>query len=261
MEFSGNLTSNPCFQDAPAILYLKNQNIINSEDIIVAGHSGDMLGGSHIPISLLKEISFSSSGITNILLKCKYHLNALSDYSGIIEKNNDYFDKFDISNIDSFLDIYDLLWNIKYRQSNFIVNSVRVYDFWGFDWRLPLWDDEYAILWCSIKWDYKFNSYIYNKFMFQTYFYPMNVDYIKEIKPSFFKKHTSVFIKDFLKKIVFFRRKNNENYFAPVINLLDTNNYKHKYGLKKVNLKNVDSLIACRYITHIEKIIKHEVSD
>jgi len=28
------------------------------------------------------------------------------------------------------------------RQAKFIVNSVRVYEFWGYEWRIPLWDNQ-----------------------------------------------------------------------------------------------------------------------
>ena len=38
-------------------------------------------------------------------------------------------------------------WEWQERQAKFMCNSVRVYEFWGFDWRLPFWDAEAIGFW------------------------------------------------------------------------------------------------------------------
>ena len=42
------------------------------------------------------------------------------------------------------------LWEWQERHSKFIVNSVRAYEFWGYEWRLPLWDKAHAAYWQRI---------------------------------------------------------------------------------------------------------------
>ena len=32
-------------------------------------------------------------------------------------------------------------------QSKFIANSCRVYEFWGYEWRMPFWDIEFINFW------------------------------------------------------------------------------------------------------------------
>jgi asparagine synthase (glutamine-hydrolysing) len=38
-------------------------------------------------------------------------------------------------------------WEWQERQAKFMCNSVRVYEFWGYDWRLPFWDVEAIEFW------------------------------------------------------------------------------------------------------------------
>ena len=41
-------------------------------------------------------------------------------------------------------------WDCQERQAKFIVNSVRAYEFFGFEWRLPLFDAELMDFWSRI---------------------------------------------------------------------------------------------------------------
>jgi hypothetical protein len=39
------------------------------------------------------------------------------------------------------------LWDWQERQAKYIVNAVRLYEYWGYDWWLPLWDSEFVEFW------------------------------------------------------------------------------------------------------------------
>jgi asparagine synthase (glutamine-hydrolysing) len=41
-------------------------------------------------------------------------------------------------------------WNWQERQAKFIANAVRVYEFWGYEWRLPFWDAEVVDFWAAV---------------------------------------------------------------------------------------------------------------
>lgn len=45
----------------------------------------------------------------------------------------------------------------------FLLNSVRVYEYFGFDWRTPLWDQELVTYWQSLHLDYK----LYRNFLYK----------------------------------------------------------------------------------------------
>src|SRR5665647_824894 len=50
-KYAGNLAFLPCIQEFLAIKELKKENKLPINSVIIPGHSGDMLAGSHIPIN------------------------------------------------------------------------------------------------------------------------------------------------------------------------------------------------------------------
>ena len=49
------------------------------------------------------------------------------------------------------------------RQSNFIIQMQRSYDFNGLLWRMPFWDKDYMKLWGSVPLKFKLNGNLYNR--------------------------------------------------------------------------------------------------
>ena len=47
------------------------------------------------------------------------------------------------------------------RQSNYVIQGQRVYDFYNLKWELPLWDDEYLDFWNKVPYDFKFQQKLY----------------------------------------------------------------------------------------------------
>lgn len=257
--FAQNLNTLSHPQDYIAIRELLNKKIINAEDVIFPGHSGEILGGDQIPYSLLNknfsvaELLYKHYGIDN--LKKKYRNKVLDSFSSELKELNSKF------NNDLACDLYNN-WNIQSRQSNFIINSVRIYDFFNIDWRIPLWEDELTKFWLSIMWKYKTSQDLYNKFLFITYFEPMNVAYYKSdyTANSIFSKirlplNFKAFVKNKLLKLGFFN-----NYFDPngandLISLIGKSgqDLKNKYLNKKSYNSN-------QYLTAylIELIKKYE---
>jgi asparagine synthase (glutamine-hydrolysing) len=46
-----------------------------------------------------------------------------------------------------------------------VVNQQRTYDFFGLEWRLPLWDREYCQFWCEPPVEMKLNQALYRKYL------------------------------------------------------------------------------------------------
>lgn len=262
-KFAGNITANPHFQDLPALLELRRRGIINSDMIVIPGHSGDLLGGSKIPVQVLENSikSFSLEGVSDLIYKNFFDLNTLrSEFrKEIIIQLKDEIKEFDIQTVDDFLDYYEGCWFIKSKIANFLVNSMRGYEFLGLDWRLPLWDDEYVKVWYETKWKSKYYSKLYNEFMFDNYFIPCGVDIrkqtnfmnsnlgivIKKLTPSF----VSAYYRNILSRSQKGEIKKHFDAFDSVVRcLLESSDIVKYNGIDCINLSNVNAIVAAYYL-------------
>ena len=50
------------------------------------------------------------------------------------------------------------------RQAKFIVNSVRAYEFFGYEWRIPLWDTELIDFFLKVPLKYRISQDLYKKY-------------------------------------------------------------------------------------------------
>ncbi|HII79164.1 MAG TPA: asparagine synthetase B [Methanosarcina sp.] len=156
--WAGNLSSLPHMQDFPAVKELKTQGKIPENSVFVPGHTGY---GCDIPDST----SFDSEAYLTATLKKHYNLWG---YGQELEK----IFKRRISKSTSGLEIKDnetFANTIEYfdtneRQAKFINNSVRVYEFFGYEWRIPLWDIEPMEFYLRVPVEYRINRYLYKKY-------------------------------------------------------------------------------------------------
>lgn len=265
--FAGNLTANPHFQDFPALSELKRLGILRPDMVVIPGHSGDLLGGSKIPVSILenREICLDRSSLCHLIYNEFYNLNTLKLSRRELLENRiiSFFEDEKFVNQDSFLDNYET-WFIKSKISNFLVNSMRGYEFWGMDWRLPLWDRDYENLWYSIPWKEKYYSKLYNEFMFEYYFETFGVafqksvnvtntnvaNYVKRILPTALSENLRKCIQSFRK----LRIQENINAFDFVVQLLCENIDVNQYAdVEQVKKDNINAVLAYYYINLLKE--------
>lgn len=262
-EFAGNLTANPHFQDLPALLELKKIGVITQGMVVIPGHSGDLLGGSKIPIQILENHmnEFTLDTLSHVIYNNLFDLNVLTkEYRNqIIAKLKNELEEFDLNNFSDFLDYYEGYWFVKAKVANFLVNSMRGYEYIGLDWRLPLWDDEYAKVWYETNWKNKFYSLTYNEFMFREYFVPFNVDIYKH--KTVFNTTLGLYIKRLFPSILstFYRRivsrlrnrkiQKHFDAFDCVSRLLMKSNNMNQYkGISCINLNNMNAVVSEYYL-------------
>ena len=79
-------------------------------------------------------------------------------------------------------------WELQERQVKFIVNSVRVFDYFRFDWYLPLWDTELIEFWRRVPTDLRIDKKLFVSYVKHTYsqvtgvFTPINDPPLKSLK-------------------------------------------------------------------------------
>jgi asparagine synthase (glutamine-hydrolysing) len=166
-HFSSELCSIPHFQDLPAVKELITRNAIPNDGIFIPGHSGDFLAGSHLPKEWRGASEISLMEVCNQVIKLHYILKSgktsyidedcLAKIRSILASLSDS----DQTDIGSIFECFD--W--QERQSKFIINSVRAYEFFGFEWRLPLWDSEAMDFWGNVPMEYRLGKNLYDTYL------------------------------------------------------------------------------------------------
>ena len=178
---SQNITV-PFFQEYFAVKYLKDNKLIPNDSIFIPGHSGDFIGGSHLRGNY-KNINKINRAI-RIIYSTHYTLNPISQkHKRIIKHNLKCFIKNILKGSElNYSTIDD--WNFKERQSKMITNSANVYNYFGYELRLPFWDLELTSFFKNVPYEYKLYKVFFNKILTKEYFSLYNLYFDFEIQPS-----------------------------------------------------------------------------
>lgn len=150
-KWASGWSSTAHMQDWLAVDVLKRKDVIASDCIFVPGHAGDFVAGSHIPSLVFEKKEFSLDDQFNAVFTKHYNLapkNNLTIRSEGFWKQR-VLDVTEINVIKNAVDLANAFekWDWQERQSKLICNSVRVYDFFGYDWWLPFWDYDFIKFW------------------------------------------------------------------------------------------------------------------
>lgn len=147
-----NYSSLPHEQDFFALLYLKQQNLLPADGIIVNGFCQDIHAGSFIePIKNFDLKKF-------ILFK--------------------YGIKPDLSSYENSWNGYQE-WLVKNRLSKFIVNSVRVYEYFGLDFYLPFWQPDWINFWYNLDIEFRTEQKLYSDYLLHGIFKKHHIGFKK----------------------------------------------------------------------------------
>jgi asparagine synthase (glutamine-hydrolysing) len=177
-KYGSMLTSLIHMQDWPAVMKLKRDNLIPKDSIFIPGHTGDFIEGGHIPkLYKIKNVVSEEEFIDSIYKKHYY----LTDWQS---KNNQYSKIFrnkivknmKLNNVISNELGASLIeeWEWRERQAKFICNAVRVYEYFGYEWRMPLWDNELINFWTKINLGKRYMRKLYKKY-YDKYFKKINI--------------------------------------------------------------------------------------
>ncbi len=164
--FASNAVSIPHIQDFYSIKKLLENKLIDSNAVIMPGHSADFVAGSHIPLELYQNNHRKE--VIDYIIENHYLLNPT------LKLTNDLYDKLllQISKNNSLNNIEIAnefeKWDWQERQAKFIANSVRVYDYFKLDWWMPFWDVDFLEFWQKIPFILRKDHEFY-------------VDYVKKI--------------------------------------------------------------------------------
>ena len=171
LAYCESYASVPYIQSLSTIKYLKEINYIDDDAIFINGNSGDFISGLHIN-KMMKSIEKLSSyeerkeNILNNLidkhfslwgyLKTEENLSLIKKnlWNEIILACGDLKEK----ELDHLYYEYSEFID---RQSSYVISGQKAYEFYGHEWRLPLWDDEYLYFWQKIPAKFKIDQKLY----------------------------------------------------------------------------------------------------
>jgi len=178
IRFAERLTSMAHLQDWPAMMQLRAEGVLGKQTVIAPGHSADFLAGKQIPQALLKQAfrGLPSDAVANAVWKRHYNLRSISWtarflgldkrqlYKKIWKRIKSHFQGFDLQTPEGRIDAFDYEFWQEWL-SKVIVNSMRVYEFWGLDWWLPWYDAEYVGFWERIPIEHRLHKALYNRYV------------------------------------------------------------------------------------------------
>ena len=68
------------------------------------------------------------------------------------------------------------MFNWKERQHKHILQSLKIYEFFGYEWYIPLWDDDLIDFWKKIPLHFKINKKLYKNYLIKTDIYKLFSD-------------------------------------------------------------------------------------
>lgn len=176
VKFAGKLSSMPMLVDYFAVQHLKQQSLISDDTIFLCGHSGDTVAGSHLkgifgpsdtPIKVVDTIYHSYYNLSRIPGK-KFYYEKLK--RGIKAKSNPAYSVFED-------------WILSERQAKFIVNTACAYDFFGYEYRMPLWDMRLLKFFRKVPLEYKNYKRLYVHVL-RELFREKGIDFLAELQAS-----------------------------------------------------------------------------
>lgn len=188
-KFSYNNVSMIHLQDYLFVKKIHDEKMIPDDAIFLPGHTGDVVAGNHLYD--YDDTIITRSKYINQIIKRHFVLKEYTKNMAIEDVLKEYYDlnKLPHSLIDNF--------NVKERQAKFIVNSLRNYEFFGYEHRIVLWDQEVSNFLRNLPFKLKLNSNFYKTQIFNNYFNELKIDYIPKSKTNnlaFFMKKIKPYI-------------------------------------------------------------------
>lgn len=176
--FAANYTSALFTQDYFAVRHLVSQGLIPEDAVIVPGHTGDFIAGGHlapgltednVPDQLIRRHYVFKEGAKSIFL-------SRISLPQVPARPYEYFEN----------------WNLKERQAKFIINSNRIYEFWGKEHLVPLWDKELVQFFGRLPLEYKAGRMLFDHVVLRYFFEPFHVAFRKKKYPFLLRKMAGV---------------------------------------------------------------------
>jgi len=161
MLYCGSISAAPALTEYATFVHLNDNKLISDGDLIVNGQAGDFLTGGHIPV-----IETRDQILDRLYQKHCSTLNQTASYQEQVdfftqwaEENNPAAFGSERTLEELYRDAIEFEW--QERQSRYVANQQRVYDYFGVSWSLPLWDADLIDLYIHVPLDLQIGQALY----------------------------------------------------------------------------------------------------
>lgn len=163
------LSSIPPLQDVAVLKGRAARGEVPHDAVIINGQSGDYITGGHLPESLLSPNLGDSEIVAAIVSK---HFSLWSDLKSpealayVDGSVRDYLaesQRLEKRSLEPAA-LYEA-WEWQERQCKYVVNGVRMYDYVGMDWLMPLWHGRYMRFWEKVPFRLKLGQRLYKAYL------------------------------------------------------------------------------------------------
>ena len=167
--FSSNGVSFPHYDDWPAVRMLRERREVSDDAVFVTGISGDFIAGNHLKFLFNPRYHEDPQDFAGAMIKKHYSMwddrvTAPGVRDAIDRRIEETLRGFPRATDEDMARMYDY-WEWQERQTKHIVNSVRIYEFFGYSWGFPLWDRALVDFWKPIPMPLKLDQYLYYKYV------------------------------------------------------------------------------------------------
>ena len=167
--FSGACAhTTPVFNEFYPLRQLQRNDLLGQNDLVVNGQSGDFITGGHIhPTAALDR-----DGLAHYTWRKHFALiesdSAKFGLAGVeallADWRADYSSGLGWSEEHAAVSDY-LAFEWQERQSRYVVDQHRAYDFLGLRWSTPLWDNDLVDLYDSVPFEFQFKQKLYIEYL------------------------------------------------------------------------------------------------
>lgn len=186
--FGAQLNSIAHEQDWFAIGQLLNKGILSADSVIIPGYCGDFPAGSYLPKEPeWQNMVLNLQGLANFIYQRHFERwGQVGLKPQVLALLHQELNGYTVTNRDELVSVYEH-WLTINRLSRFIVNAIRVYEYYGLEWRMPLWDDAWANTWYQIPNSYRKERKLYKQYLEKQLFEPLKINYNMNSMDSLFE--------------------------------------------------------------------------
>ncbi len=174
LPFASRHTSTPHIQDWPAVRQLKLAGKIAQDAIFLPGHTCVLIS-NRLDQKIVQQPSSEWAGLLSQALYRHHFIlqrtrRVIDSSKPILQRITEALELNDECSPQELLNAY-FNFEAEERHGKMIINSTRVYEFWGYQWALPLWDKRMISAWAKIPYTGRYHKIAFRNFLYENNFY------------------------------------------------------------------------------------------